>query len=139
MLGRQPGDFRVVTGPADDNALVVDVIGPRPRVFAVLADVVVHLIAIGDDGVGRHVADAPPGGSHDVGQIARQRLTRGDSTGEEDLVAPDAHLDLAIGAGIGLVALGHDGVGDLVAELVRMSREHDFAHADHDGNLDNCV
>ena len=114
-------------------------IGPGPRVFAVLADVVVHLIAIGHDGVGRHVADAPPGGSHDVGQIARQRLARGDSTGEEDLVAPDAHLDLAIGAGIGLVALGHDGVGDLVAELVRMARQHDFTHADHDGNLDNCV
>ena len=98
-----------------------------------------HLIAIGDDGVGRDVADAPPSGSHDVGQIARQRLTRGDSTGEEDLVAPDAHLDLAIGAGIGLVALGDDGVGDLVAELVRMSGQHDFAHADHDGHLDNCV
>ena len=68
-----------------------------------------------------------------------KRLARDDAAGEEDLVAPDAHLDLAVGARVGLVALGDDGVGDLVAELVRMSRQNDFAHADHDGNLDSWV
>jgi hypothetical protein len=73
------------------------------------------------------------------GQTPRERLTRCDSTGEKNLVAPHAHLDLAIGAGIGLVALGDDGVDDLVAKFVRMARQNDFAHTDHDGNLDNCV
>jgi hypothetical protein len=122
-----------------DNALVVHVVGPRTRIFSPLTDDVPDLIPVRVDGVGRDVADTPSGRAHDVGQIGRQRCPRDDAAGEEHLVAPDAHFHLAVGSRIDLVALGDDGVGDLVAELVRVSGENDFAHADHDGHLESWV
>ena len=35
--------------------------------------------------------------------------------------------------------VNHDGVGNLVAKFIRVSRQHDFTHTDHDGTFDNCV
>jgi hypothetical protein len=128
VLGRQPGDLRIVAGPSDRDALVVHVIRPRPRVLAALADGVVHLVAIGVDCVRRHVADAPPGGAHDLREIACQGLARDDAAGEEDLVRPGAHLHLAVRARVRRVALGDDGVGDLVAELIRVARAAPVVH-----------
>ena len=75
----------------------------------------------------------------DVGEIGREWCPRDDAACEEHLVAPDAHFHLAVGSRIDLVALGDDRIGHLVAELVRVTRQHHFAHSNHDGNLESWV
>src|SRR5690606_8036994 len=122
-------DLLVITRPPDDDALVVDVVGPGARVLPALADGVVDLVTVGDDGVGRHVADLPAGGAQDLGQRPLQRLAGDDPARQERLVAPDAHLHLAVGARVGPVALSHDGVGYPVAEPVRVTGQDHFTHA----------
>jgi hypothetical protein len=119
--------------------LIVHAVCPGPRVFAALADRVADLVSVGVDRVGRDVADATRRHAHDIVQRARERLPSDDAAGQEDLVAPDAHLHLAVGARVRQVAFSHDRVCDLVAELVRVSRQHDFAHPNHDGNLESWV
>ena len=61
VLWRQPGNLGIVAGPADADALVVDMVGPRPGVLTTLADAIVRLIAVGDNGIRRDIADASPG------------------------------------------------------------------------------
>lgn len=54
-------------------------------------------------------------------------------------VRPDRHLHLGEGLAVGGERLGDHGVGHLVAELVRVSRQDGLGKADHDGNPWSCV
>src|SRR6056297_3832067 len=139
MLRRQERYLLVIPSPPDRDALVIDVIGPLTRVAQLLAHRVADPAGVDHQGIRLDVADLPSDVAHDLFDRPRQRLARRDATIHPNLVAPGRHLDLAVGAFIDAVALGDDGVGHRVAELVRVAGQHGLAHPDHAGILDNWV
>ena len=131
VLRRQPRHFLVVARPAHRDALVVHVARPLRGVAAQVADAAVDGVAAGVDRVAGHVAELAPGAAHDVGERLGERARRRDAAGQEHLVAPAAHLDLAVAGGVGRVAGRDDRIGHLVAELVGVPRQHHLRNPDH--------
>jgi hypothetical protein len=114
--------LHVVTRPADDDALVIDMVRPASRVAAELANGVGDLVAACIDMVAGPVSDRQSNVDNDLGERPAQRATSTCAAGEPHLIGPNPDFHLTIGLCVGTEAFRDDRIGDLVAELVGVTR-----------------